>query len=94
MASSAPQIQQQTPPPHPQTVMIYPTPPPISPHVYENNDVTSKKPKMTCQNKELTVMVNPRKLTNSSDSKHNCTTYGDIHKYILDLHLLPQIDPA
>jgi hypothetical protein len=25
---------------------------------------------------------------------HDCTTYGDIHKYNLDLHLLPQIDQA
>jgi hypothetical protein len=35
-------------------VMIYPTPPPFSSHTHENNGVTSKKAKMTCQNKQLT----------------------------------------
>jgi len=32
----------------PQTATIYPTPPPFSSHAYENNEVTSKKPKTTC----------------------------------------------
>jgi len=33
---------------------IYPTPPPFSPHKYENNDVTSIMTKSACQNKQLT----------------------------------------
>ena len=38
----------------PQTATIYPTPPPFSSHAYENNEVTSKKPKNAFQNKQLT----------------------------------------
>ena len=33
---------------------IYPTPPPLSSHVHENNKVTSVKPRMTSENKQLT----------------------------------------
>jgi hypothetical protein len=47
--NSSPQIRQR-----PQTARIYPTPPPLSSYEHENNNVTRKKPKMTCENKELT----------------------------------------
>ena len=43
--------------------MIYPTPPPFSSHVYENNEVTSKKTNYACENKQLTsrtLAPNPR----------------------------------
>jgi hypothetical protein len=42
---------------------IYPTPPPFSSHVYENNEVTSKKTNYACENKQLTsrtLAPNPR----------------------------------
>ena len=34
-----------------------PTPPPFLPHAYQNNQVTSKKPKVTCKNKQLASRI-------------------------------------
>jgi hypothetical protein len=41
--------------PGPYRRLFYPTPPPFLPHAYENNRVTSIKPKMTPKNKRLTA---------------------------------------
>ena len=51
----------------------------------DRNKVT-KKPHKCC-----TFRANRKA---KSTSENECTNDGDIHKYILDLHLHPQIEPS